>query len=161
MNRPLLLIDIDGVISLFGFDHRRPPPGRFVTVDGVVHFLSTDAAEQLLTLRGDFDLAWCSGWEEKADEHLPLALGLPAGFPHLTFGDGYADHVRHWKLSAIDAFAGAHRPVAWVDDAHDDSCQAWATERPAPTLLITTDPASGLTAAHTATLSAWARRLVA
>ena len=26
--QPLLLLDIDGVISLFGFDARRPPPGR-------------------------------------------------------------------------------------------------------------------------------------
>jgi hypothetical protein len=26
MDRPLLLIDIDGVISLFGFDATRPPP---------------------------------------------------------------------------------------------------------------------------------------
>jgi hypothetical protein len=32
MNRPLLLIDIDGVISLFGFDPGLPPPGRFVSV---------------------------------------------------------------------------------------------------------------------------------
>jgi hypothetical protein len=37
MQRPLLLLDIDGVISLFGFDSTDPPPGRFLLVDGVVH----------------------------------------------------------------------------------------------------------------------------
>ena len=53
----------------------------------------------------------------------------------------------HWKLDAIEAHAG-ERPLAWIDDAHDDSCRAWASARAAPTLLVTTDPAAGLTAAH-------------
>jgi hypothetical protein len=159
MNRPLLLIDIDGVISLFGFDHGLPPPGRFVSVDGVVHFLSERAAEQLILLGQDFDLAWCSGWEEKADEHLPQALGLPAGLPHLSFADGSDQPGRHWKLDAIDAFAGTERPLAWVDDAHDESCRDWAAGRAAPTLLITTDPATGLTTTHADSLTAWAQAL--
>ena len=158
MNRPLLLVDIDGVISLFGFDHGRLPEGRFVAVDGIPHFLSTDAADQLRALSGEFELVWCSGWEEKADEHLPLALGLPAGWAHLSFeGDGNGEG-RHWKLASIDRYAGK-RALAWVDDAHDDSCHAWAAARSAPTLLVTTDPAQGLTQAHTATLTAWARGL--
>ena len=161
MNRPLLLIDIDGVVSLFGFDHRHPPPGRFVSVDGIVHFLSAGAAEQLLALAGRFELAWCSGWEEKADEHLPRALGLPAGLPHLSFAAGSERPGRHWKLDAIDAFAGPGRPLAWVDDAHDESCRGWAAERGAPTLLITTDPAVGLTSTHADNLNAWARALAA
>ena len=157
MNRPLLLIDIDGVISLFGFDRAKPPPGTFITVDGIPHFLSTGAGERLLALRETFELAWCSGWEEKADEYLPFALGLPAGLPHVSLaGD---DHGRHWKLAAIDRFAGADRPLAWIDDGHDLSCEQWAAARPAPTLLVTTDPAIGLTAARARTLSDWARAL--
>ncbi len=161
MNHPLLLIDIDGVLSLFGFDPGRPPEGSFVSVDGIVHFLSAAAGQELIALSSEFELAWCSGWEEKADEHLPLALGLAAGLPHVSFeptvgpnGDG-----RHWKLAAIDRFAGDRRALAWVDDAHDLSCQTWAAARPAPTLLVTTDPAIGLTEAHTHTLTAWARAL--
>jgi hypothetical protein len=159
MNRPLLLIDIDGVISLFGFDHGLPPPGRFVSVDGIVHCLSERAAEQLIALGQDFELAWCSGWEEKADEHLPQALGLPAGLPHLSFADGSDQPGRHWKLDAIDAFAGPDRPLAWVDDAHDESCRHWAADRRVPTLLVTTDPAIGLTPDDAGALTAWARGL--
>ena len=119
----------------------------------------TEAAAQLLALAEDFELAWCSGWEEKADEHLPRALGLPAGLPHLSFADGSDRPGRHWKLDAIETFAGPERPLAWVDDAHDDSCRGWAAERAAPTLLIATDPAVGLTATHAASLAAWARAL--
>ena len=157
MNRPLLLIDIDGVVSLFGFDHRHPPPGRFVSVDGIVHFLSAGAAEHLMALAGRFELAWCSGWEEKADEYLPFALGLPAGLPHVRFEHEGDAGGRHWKLAAIDRFAGDRRALAWLDDGHDLSCDVWAAARDAPTLLVRTDPAIGLIRAHTATLTAWAR----
>lgn len=159
MSPPLLLVDIDGVISLFGFDHRRPPPhGRFITVDGIAHFLSAAAGERLLSLSAEFELAWCSGWEEKADEYLPFALGLPAGLAHVELPR--AQGGEHWKLRAIDTFAGRQRPLAWIDDDHDASCDVWARARPAPTLLVTTEPAIGLTAEQTATLSAWARELL-
>lgn len=156
MNRPLLLIDVDGVISLFGIDPGDPPPGTFVSVDGILHLLSAVAAEQLLALGTEFRLVWCSGWEEKANEHLPLALGLPAGLPHLTF-DGDGDG-RHWKLGAIERFAGDDA-LAWIDDTHDAGCHAWAAARGAPTLLVTTDPAIGLTKEHAAGLRAWAQSL--
>jgi hypothetical protein len=159
MNRPLLLIDIDGVISLFGFDRDAPPLGTFVTVDGIPHFLSTVAGEQLLALGDAFELAWCSGWEEKADEYLPFALGLPAGLPHVSLDQDIDAHGHHWKLAAIDSFAGADRPLAWIDDGHDSSCERWAAARVAPTLLVSTDPAVGLTPAHARTLATWARAL--
>ncbi|MEO9024953.1 MAG: HAD domain-containing protein [Solirubrobacteraceae bacterium] len=159
MDRPLLLVDIDGVLSLFGFDPALPPPGRFITVDGIIHLLSVQAGERLQELATQFELVWCSGWEEKADEHLPFALGLPSGLPHLSFDTGPGDGARHWKLAAIDRFAGPERPLAWIDDAHDESCLDWAAARPAPTLLVGTDPATGLTPDHAATLRAWATQL--
>jgi hypothetical protein len=159
LNRPLLLIDIDGVLSVFGFDPQRPPDGQFVTVDGIIHYLSSVAGKHLLDLAEHFELVWCSGWEEKADEYLPLALGLPVGLPHLSFGLHNDGKERHWKLGAIDRFAGSDRPLAWIDDAHDDSCQAWGETRDGPTLLIATDPAVGLTAEHVTTLVAWAGAL--
>lgn len=155
MHKPLLLLDVDGVISLFGFDPAAAPAGRFVSVDGIPHLLCAEAARHVLALTGGFELVWCTGWEEKADEHLPFALGLPAGAPHLRFGDATAPG-RHWKLDAIDAHAGPWRPLAWVDDGHDETCRAWGQSRPGPTLLIATDPAQGLTAADRDRLLDWA-----
>jgi HAD domain in Swiss Army Knife RNA repair proteins len=165
MQRPLLLLDVDGVISLFGFDPTAAPAGRFVSVDGVPHLLSIDAADHVLALLRDYELVWCTGWEEKADEHLPAQLGLPRGLAHLTFVADATESAttamppRHWKLEAIDTFAGPRRPLEWIDDAHDDSCRQWAAQRAGPTLLVVTDPAVGITNAHARELGAWAASL--
>jgi hypothetical protein len=154
-DKPLLLVDIDGVISLFGFDPADRPPGHFLLVDGIAHLLSATAGEHLLRLAERFELAWCSGWEEKANEYLPTALGLPGPLPFLSFernpGRGHA----HWKLAAIEAHAG-DRPFAWIDDAFNDACHDWAAQRPSATLLVTTQPASGMTSQHVAELEDWA-----
>ena len=45
-------------------------------VEGIVHFLSEEAGRHLLALCEDFDLVWCTGWEEKANDHLARALGV-------------------------------------------------------------------------------------
>ena len=155
---PLLLVDVDGVISLFGFDPSSPPPGQFLLVDGIPHLISAAAGDHLRALADAFELAWCTGWEEKADEHLRHALQLSESSPHLTF-DGAGNRSQpHWKLHAIERYAGPTRPLAWIDDAHDEACRDWATARGVPTLLVTTDPAVGLTAAHVERLLDWARQ---
>jgi hypothetical protein len=157
MDKPLLLIDVDGVISLFGFDPHRPPPGRFEFVDGIAHFLSSTAGGHLRRLSRAFELVWCTGWEDKANEYLPRALGLPAELPHLTFEPEARLLEAHWKLGAIERFAGPDRPLAWIDDAFDDTCGEWAARRAGPSLLVTTDPAVGLDEAHVEELLAWAQ----
>jgi hypothetical protein len=154
-DNPVLFVDVDGVISLFGFELDVRPSGRFLVVDGIPHFLSSHAGGHLRELAQTFELVWCTGWEEKANDYLPSALGLPAPLPHLTFGAPATGAHSHWKLAAIEAYAGS-RAAAWIDDAHDDTCRAWAAERPAPTLLITTTPAVGMTDAHVAGLLGWA-----
>jgi hypothetical protein len=65
----------------------------------------------------------------------------------------------HWKLGAIDRHVAPSRPLAWVDDAHDDGCRTWAAAREAPTLLVTTDPAVGLSDREVDRLLEWSRRL--
>jgi len=132
-----LLVDVDGVVSLFGFDHADPPAVSPVSVDGTPHWLSKNAGARLVRLARTFECVWCTGWEERAEEHLPRLLGLPGGWRHLTLGEG-------WKLAAIDATVPVDRPLAWIDDAHDDGARAWARARAGPTLLVSTDPAVGL-----------------
>jgi hypothetical protein len=155
---PLLLVDVDGVISLFGFDPDRPPAGRYQLVDGIAHFLSATAGEYLRALETEYELMWCSGWEERANDYLPHALGLAGPLPFITFGATPRSTSAHWKLQTVSACVGEQRAVAWVDDAFDESCRDWASRRPGPTLLLATHPASGLRQGHVDELLAWAER---
>jgi hypothetical protein len=159
------MVDIDGVISLFGFTGQTPwterltmPNGSFQTIDGVPHYLSRTAAAHLLGLAADFDLVWASGWEEKAEEYLPRLLDLPSGLPFLRFERSPGRGNAHWKLDAIEEHAGS-RALAWIDDAFNNACHAWAAARPAPTLLVQTAAERGLTASEAQRLTVWAREL--
>lgn len=161
--QPLLLVDIDGVISLFGFDRDERPAGSFHWIEGIPHFLSATAAGHLLRLAEEFELVWASGWEERAEEYLPHLIGVPAGLAHLSFErdvGGRGGARPHWKLEAIEAHA-AGRPLAWIDDAFNEHCHAWARERPAPTLLVQTFPEQGLTQGQVLLLQRWAAELAA
>lgn len=164
------MVDIDGVISLFGGGRQRgwsermddgdgaQPDGSFHSIDGTPHFLSFTAAAHLLELAPAFELVWASGWEERANEHLPHLLGLPPELPFLRFARAVGRSNAHWKLDAIEAYARG-RPLAWIDDALSPACHEWADARAAPTLLVQTEPDRGLTSQEADQLAAWARGL--
>jgi hypothetical protein len=190
--RPLLLVDIDGVISLFGRPAAGSPErlaaagtpldGSFHAIEGIPHFLSSTAAAHLLSLAALFELVWASGWEERANEHLPHLLGLPDGLPFLRFprglapapapgagiaangaapgADGPQTTLAHWKLESVDAYARG-RPLAWIDDAFNPACHEWAAARASPTLLVATEPELGLTSREAVLLEEWALELQA
>jgi hypothetical protein len=154
--KPILLIDVDGVISLFGFAQRARPAGSFHSVNGVPHYISERAGTGLARLADHFELVWATGWEETANEYLPALLGLPAELPYLRFDD-YPEFGRaHWKLAAIDAYCGDRRALAWIDDCHDEACRDWAAGRPGPTLLVPTQAGEGMLESHVDELIGWA-----
>ena len=106
----MLLVDVDGVLSLYGA--ARAEPGTLVgcLVDGVPHLLSRRAATVLDGLIEDFECAWCTGWEERADEHLPgllLQPDPPSGLPQFSSVGVQLEDVKsdpHRRLP--DAIAG-------------------------------------------------------
>ncbi|MBS1676840.1 MAG: hypothetical protein JST08_05585 [Actinobacteria bacterium] len=158
--RPILAVDVDGVISLFGFDS--PPPSteaRYELVDGMLHCISLRAGKRLERLAEHFDLVWATGWEEKANFYLPTVLGM-AELPVITFDGAARFGSAHWKLGPLDQYSG-DRALAWIDDNFDESCYRWAREREAPTLLVPTDPAEGLQEVETEALVAWGLSLAA
>ncbi len=158
MDRPLLAVDVDGVISLFGFDE--PPTAsvaRYELIDGMVHCISLAAGERLSRLNQHFEMVWATGWEGKANDYLPNILGLPE-LPYLSFDGAARFGSAHWKLGPLDEY-GRGRPLAWIDDNFDQSCYEWAQNRDQPTLLVPTESALGLEEAHTDALLAWARSL--
>ena len=147
--RPVLFVDVDGVISLFGWRGAlHDAPGRFLNVEGITHCIGHACGDLLGRLAERFELVWATGWEEKANDHLPALLGLEAReLPVLTFDGRAVFGTAHWKIDAIDRYAG-DRPAAWIDDNLDERCERWARDRAAPTLLVRTEPATGIEPEH-------------
>jgi hypothetical protein len=159
---PVLAVDIDGVISLFGFDQSVEPgrsgydaPGEFHLIDGMLHCIAMDTGPRLNQLAKTYELIWASGWEDRANDHLPGILGVPE-LPFLTFDGRARFGTAHWKLEALEEYSGS-RPLAWIDDNLDGSCQEWAEQRAAPTLLVPTESDVGLLDLHVDMIEAWAR----
>jgi hypothetical protein len=158
MSLPILAVDVDGVISLFGFE--QPPDSseaRFELVDGMMHCISLPAGRRLARLSKHYELIWATGWEDKANYYLPLILGLPE-LPHLTFDGAARFGTAHWKLGPLEAYCRG-RAMAWIDDNFDESCYEWARARPEPNLLVPTEADVGLHEAETEALIAWASGL--
>ena len=155
--RPILFVDVDGVLSLFGFEASQELPGPFHWIDGVAHCIPVASGRLLVRLAERFELVWATGWEEKANEYLPGILELPFGeLPCLTFDGRATFGSSHWKLEALDEYARS-RPAAWIDDHIGDAGQLWARSRAAPTLLVETKAATGITESHVEQLLDWAR----
>jgi hypothetical protein len=129
--KPLLYVDVDGVISLWGFDPDKRPPGSLAVVDGIPHFLSEAAGRHLLP-----------GCRTCVSTRTVIRVTRRRG----------------WKLGALEAHAGS-RPLAWVDDAFNEACWEWARARAAPTHLVATSPDVGLVDAHAASLREWVATL--
>ena len=111
-------VDVDGVISLFGFSAGEPP-GVFHQIDGIVHCIGAMPAERLKRLAERIELVWATGWEEKANEYLPRLLELDSrDLPVITFDGRAVFGTAHWKVDAIDEYA-RDRPAAWIDDNLD------------------------------------------
>jgi hypothetical protein len=157
LHRPILFVDVDGVISLFGFSPGTGDlPGPLHWIDGVAHCIPEDIGQRLVTLAERFELVWATGWEERANEHLPFLLKLPfRDLPSLRFRGRAVFGSAHWKVDAIDRYA-ADRPAAWIDDNLNEECFAWAKRRIAPTMLVETSSSVGMTAEHVSELLEWA-----
>ena len=161
MRKPLLLIDVDGVISLFGFDAGAPPPGRLALIDGHAHLLSQRAGTCCAAWRRASSPCGARAGRTAPTSTCRCLLGLPRAWPHVRLDRGSTSVgtsvAGHWKLAPIDAFAGPDRPLAWIDDVLDDACDAWAAARPGRRCSSRRTPAVGLTEAHEAAADAWLR----
>lgn len=156
MGRPVLAVDVDGVISVFGFD--QPPDrsqARFEVIDGRVQCIPNAVGDRLRRLGEHFDLFWASGWENQANELLCGILGLPE-LPFLSFDGKARFGTADWKLEPLSLY-GRGRPLAWIDDSFDEACRRWARQREEPTLLMPTESQVGLEEVQVEALIAWAK----
>ena len=89
--RPLLLLDVDGVLNPLGV---REAPGfiPFVVDDpgavGTVPvLLSPEHGRWLTSLADEYQLVWATSWEGDADRLIAERVGLPRGLPFIAFTD--------------------------------------------------------------------------
>lgn len=159
--KPLLFIDVDGVLSTYGFASEGVDPRDFHMVDGTLHLIDRSMGPRVNTLLPLFEGVWATGWGERANEHLVFLMDLPGELEVVDFKVAPStDGSGHWKLEALTERAG-DAPIAWIDDGHNEACRAWAEARGAPTLLVSTDPFIGLTDEHVEELIAWSSEISA
>ncbi|MFP3906943.1 MAG: hypothetical protein ACLFRV_12240 [Acidimicrobiales bacterium] len=155
--RPVLLIDIDGVLNVYGVDECPEGYSEFEL------FPDDDEPARLCTVHGDwlgelgeqFDLAWASAWGFDAHRLLGPILGL-SEFPFVPMPA--APFPPAGKVPAIAAYVG-ERPAAWLDDVVTPEARGWARARKAPTLLVEVDHRTGLERRHVEDILAWSQQL--
>ncbi|WP_326558034.1 HAD domain-containing protein [Micromonospora sp. NBC_01796] len=155
MNRPLLFLDIDGVLNPFdgpcpaGFSEHDLFPGEESIRINPGH------GAWITELTATFDVTWATSWNDDANRLLVPLLGI-SPLPVLTMPP--VPFHPNAKVPLIAALA-QDRPTAWIDDAHTHEARTWRDNRSAPTILVAADPAVGLTRAHVDQILTWSAGL--
>jgi hypothetical protein len=157
VERPLLFVDIDGVLN----PYNGPCPDGFSEYwlfpdeDEPVR-VSDRHGELLHELARHYDLMWGSSWSDEERAALADIIDLPYFHGAVELPRGLFDPAL--KVPAIDRAAGV-RSLAWIDDLLTREAWTWALSRAAPTLLVPIDPAVGLTHEHVLRLIDWAAEI--
>jgi hypothetical protein len=160
--KPLLLLDIDGALSADamgsieanGYTEHHTDGGRLV--------LSQTVCSQIATLKAQYELVWCSAWNEKANHFAAPLMGLPhlpvieldvqSAYAGMREGKCFPEWT--YKLPAVQAYVG-DRAVAWIDDQIGSDMMAWGKERAAATLFVAVSANRGLQDAQLQHLRVW------
>ncbi|MDP4501177.1 HAD domain-containing protein [Nonomuraea turcica] len=161
--KPLLLLDVDGVLNPMG----RPTPDfrRYrCTIDGelyIVHLNPRHGRRLLdLALATGAELVWATTWGHHANDWIAPRIGLPS-LPVIPVTPDFpppprSEYGELFKTPCVAAYAG-RRPFVWFDD------QIWAEDEEYlrvhrgldDFLLIHVDPAHGLTSRHLGMAREW------
>jgi hypothetical protein len=144
VTQPLLFLDVDGVLNVFG-NESHP---RYETPGGpcwVPHAM----AGRVKRLIEVYEPIWATAWLGGAHRVWSKLLDLnPIAWPYVNYNQ--------WKLTEIIRMAG-NRRWAWVDDDAPWELDGlgWTHDH-VEGLIVAPDPNEGLTDLHVDRLVAWA-----
>jgi hypothetical protein len=166
--RPILFLDVDGVLNAFEFNPNLATFDDFedqeVTVDEGSGFrmildlcLSRSMGERIGALSAE--IVWATTWEHNADSMIAPLCGLPRGMRVLVRPHSTTHLDGGWKFDEVRrSVAEDMRPFVWIDDDIDafrngpESARRWARDLPVQNLLLAPDPRTGLTHGHLETI---------
>ena len=164
MTRPLVLVDIDGVLNPRKNQAERGfTPYRLKGEDELV-WLSREHGRMLnqLDREGQVELRWGTTWNDAANRTVAPAIGLDRPWDVVPIDRAMAGPVKfgdNWKAVSILAGAG-DQPFAWMDDFLTEGDKQWAEDRVLdqgiPTLLLKIDPDVGMGPEHLDRVREWA-----
>lgn len=121
--RPLVLLDVDGVINDLNSARRA------ATIGNELHFVShgfpvvmpPHMPVLIQWLCSVAEVHWCTTWRHRANDDIARHLGIPV-LP--VVDDGTDDRHVGWKAAAAHDLAAAAlaegRRVLWIEDFYDD-----------------------------------------
>jgi hypothetical protein len=121
--RPLVLLDVDGVINdlevLAG--QRRPWRTDLVHSNGFAVMVPDYMPALIQALVDTCEVWWCTTWRDRANSEIASHLGIP-DLPVVT--DGSLSRRVDWKAGAayelVTAALGSGRSVYWIEDFYGD-----------------------------------------
>lgn len=149
--RPILLLDVDGVLNCSG---ESPWPDAKTTWPQVRHewgasrcrvTTSPRIGDALLSL--DVEIRWLTTWGHDANRRISPRAGLPQRLP-VAGVPVESDHGKmRWKVDVVVDTVKLGRFVIWVDDDAERQLEDEIRSRAAGAelLVLRTDPQTGLT----------------
>lgn len=121
--RPLVLLDVDGVINdlkCLGGDV--PDDYDVVRSNGYKVYVPHHMPALVQWLCSVAEVHWCTTWRDRANHEIARHLGIG---PLLVVDDGTDDRHVDWKAAAAFSLAqnalDSGRRVVWIEDFYDDA----------------------------------------
>jgi hypothetical protein len=158
-DKPLWLLDIDGVINAYSYKNR---PNRKEKIfseytqysvpsnHGMFYefWVAQELTQKITEIHESktVEIAWLTTWQSEANKNVASTLGLPT-FPLAAQNNRLA--YSPWKKEAALEALELNRPIIWSDDDEiDKECKSLFKADELEHLLVIPNPSLGLTPTH-------------